>query len=275
MDTKDSDKDFTFSIEGKEYTISEKNDTSKSDNTKDSKKQTLHVPSLTIGAIISGICIAVVVFGIGDLTGSSSPLIEKQLPEEQVEPVQITMDTFFENGSPILGNPNAEITVIEFGDYQCHFCNVHFQNTEHKIFDKYVMTGKVNVIFKDYTIIGQDSVNAAHAAHCASDQGKFWEYHDILFSNWSGENNGWASGENILGFAKEIGLDMDEFVPAQPKYPSRQQHENTRQAKGVMGTEYNLVRSAFPDQPYEIRIHLGSHSSSCGCLEQEGSDHTA
>ena len=72
METKDSDKDFTFSIEGKDYTISEKKDSPKNN------KQTLHVPSLTIGAIISGICIAVVVFGIGDLSGTSEPLIEKQ-----------------------------------------------------------------------------------------------------------------------------------------------------------------------------------------------------
>ena len=112
METKDSDKDFTFSIEGKDYTISEKKDSPKNNN-----KQTLHVPSLTIGAIISGICIAVVVFGIGDLSGTSEPLIEKQLAEEQIKPVQITMETFFENSSPILGNPNAEITLVEFGDY--------------------------------------------------------------------------------------------------------------------------------------------------------------
>ena len=192
MEEKDSNNDFTFAIEGKEYTISEKNDISKNNTGKTTKKQTLHLPSLTIGAIISGICIAIVIFGIGDLSEPASPLVEKQLAEDKVKPVQITMETFFKNGSPILGNPNAEITVIEFGDYQCHFCNVHFQNTEHEIFDKYVMTGKVNVIFKDYTIIGQDSVNAAHAAHCASEQGKFWEYHDILFSNWGGENNGWG-----------------------------------------------------------------------------------
>ena len=76
METKDVDKDFTFSIEGKEYTISEKKDA-----IKENKKQTLHVPSLTIGAIISGICIAIVVFGVGDLAESSEPLIEKQLAE--------------------------------------------------------------------------------------------------------------------------------------------------------------------------------------------------
>ena len=48
-----------------------------------------------------------------------------------------------------LGNPNAEFTLVEFGDYQCHFCNVYFDNTENKIFENYVETGKVNV-FKDY-----------------------------------------------------------------------------------------------------------------------------
>jgi hypothetical protein len=73
MDTKDPNDDFTFSIEGKEYTISEK-----SDFLKNKQKQTLDVPSLTIGAIISGICIAVVFFGMGEFSGSSEPLIEKQ-----------------------------------------------------------------------------------------------------------------------------------------------------------------------------------------------------
>ena len=91
--------------------------------------------------------------------------------------------------------------MIEFGDYQCHFCNVYYHNTEHKIYEDYVVTGKVKIIFKDYTIIGPDSIRAAHAAHCASEQGKFWQYHNTLFNNWAGENNGWAGQDNILRFA--------------------------------------------------------------------------
>jgi len=67
------------------------------------------------------------------------------------------------------------------------------------------------MIFNDFTIIGPDSINAAHGTHCANDQGKFWEYHDILYNNWTGENNGWASSENLLKFAKEIELNIDHW----------------------------------------------------------------
>ena len=139
MTGKDSKENFTFSIEGKEYTISENNSSMKSN-----QKKTLHIPSLTIGAIISGICIAVIFFGTGDFSESSEPLIEKQLVNKSNNSKQVTIETFLENGSPILGNPNAKITLIEFGDYQCHFCNVYYHNTEHKIYENYVMTGKIN-----------------------------------------------------------------------------------------------------------------------------------
>ena len=131
---------------------------------------------------------------------------------EQVESAKITMDTFVSNGSPILGDPNAPITLVEFGDYQCHYCNVFFQTTEDDIIKNYVKTGKVKMIFKDYNIIGPDSINASHGAHCANEQGLFWEYHDILFSNWTGENNGWASARNLTIFAEEINADVDKWA---------------------------------------------------------------
>ena len=145
-------------------------------------------------------------------------IYDKSEPEPLVPPVQSvpplpssTLDIILGNGSPILGDPNAPITLVEFGDYQCHFCNVFFHSTEDDIIEEYVKKGKVRMIFKDYNIIGPDSINASHAAHCASDQELFWEYHDILYSNWSGENNGWAAFENLVIFAEEIGLDMQQW----------------------------------------------------------------
>ena len=139
-------------------------------------------------------------------------LIESAPKVEQMGPAKITMDTFVLNGSPILGDPNAPITLVEFGDYQCHYCNVFFQSIEKEIIKNYVETGKVKIIFKDYNIIGPDSINASHGAHCANEQELFWEYHDILYSNWTGENNGWASPSNLTMFAESIDADMDKWT---------------------------------------------------------------
>jgi len=169
----------------------------------------IHGPSLAIGATISAIVLVITFIGFDGISNPTELKIEPTPTVQQVGPAKITMNTFLANGSPILGNSNAPITLIEFGDYQCHFCNVFFHSIEGDILKNYVETGKVKMIFKDYNIIGPDSVNASHGAHCANDQGLFWEYHDILYSNWTGENNGWASSENLGKFAQEIGLDLD------------------------------------------------------------------
>jgi len=114
-------------------------------------------------------------------------------------------------GSPLLGSPNAPISMIEFGDYQCTNCHRYFTNTEHMILKAYMETGKVKIIFVDFPFIGPDSITAAQAAHCANDQGKYWEYHDELYSNWNGENTGWAVTDNLKKFASNIGLDQKIF----------------------------------------------------------------
>ena len=162
-------------------------------------------------------------FGLNGIFDESELAINPTPEMDSIGPTEITIGTFVENGSPVLGNPNASITLVEFGDYQCHYCNVFFQSIEKDIIKNYVETGKVKIIFKDYNIIGSDSVNASHGAHCANDQGLFWEYHDILYSNWTGENNGWASPENLTLFAEEINLDMDQCI----KWMNEKPHSKT------------------------------------------------
>ena len=124
---------------------------------------------------------------------------------------KVVMNLLTDNASPVLGSHDAPITMIEFGDYQCFYCNQFYHTVEPDIVKNYVNTGKVRMVFKDFVIIGQDSVNAAHAAHCAQEQGKFWEYHDALYNNWAGENTGWASSNNLLKFAQSIGLNDTQF----------------------------------------------------------------
>ena len=172
----------------------------------------IHAPSLAIGAIIASITITVVMFGLNSITDETGLSMEPTPKIQQVGPPKITLDTLVSNGSPILGDSNAPITLVEFGDYQCHYCHVFFDSIEEDIIKNYVETGKVKIIFKDYNIIGEDSVKASQGAHCASDQGSFWEYHDILYSNWTGENNGWASPSNLTMFAESIDADMDKWT---------------------------------------------------------------
>ncbi|HET9009425.1 MAG TPA: DsbA family protein [Nitrosarchaeum sp.] len=171
----------------------------------------IHAPSMAIGAGIASIAIIAAFLAFNTLGNEPELVVEPTPTIQESGPAKITAATFMENGSPILGDPNAPVTLVEFGDYQCYFCNQFFHTTEGELFKNYVETGKVKVIFKDYTIIGPDSVTAAHAAHCADEQGQFWKYHDTLYNNWNGENNGWASSENLLRFASDIGLDIDQF----------------------------------------------------------------
>ena len=170
----------------------------------------IHGPSLGIGAGIAVISILAAFFAMNTLVVSDQPLVLEEARDRDDESESFSGAVLTANGSPPLGDKNAPITLVEFGDYQCHFCNKFFHETEHAILENYVKTGKVKIIFKDYTIIGPDSITAALGAHCAEDQGKFWEFHDILYNKYTGENNGWASSENVKEFSKELGLD-DKF----------------------------------------------------------------
>ena len=171
----------------------------------------IHWPSLVIGAGIAVACIFCGVLMV-NMINSETTLVLDETPQKQTEIAKKqSLSLFTDNASPILGNPNAPITMIEFGDYQCTFCNKFFHETENPIITNYIKTGKVKVLFKDFIILGQDSRNAANAAHCANDQKLFWEYHSMLYNNWAGENTGWADLAHLHEFANTLGLDMDVF----------------------------------------------------------------
>jgi len=123
----------------------------------------------------------------------------------------LTISKLIEGGSPVLGDPNAPITILEWGDYQCTFCYKFHQETLNKIDEEFIKTNKVKIIFKDFPLNGPDSKLAAEATYCAHDQNKYWKYHNQLYENWSGERTGWITREALSGFAKIIDLDIEEF----------------------------------------------------------------
>jgi protein-disulfide isomerase len=113
-------------------------------------------------------------------------------------------------GAKAIGNNNAPISIIEFGDYQCPFCARFNQETKDELVSKYVDTGIVRFGFKDLIIndLPKDKLStlSAEASYCAAEQDKFWDYHDEVYRNSRGENTGWISNESLLGFANNMNM---------------------------------------------------------------------
>ena len=169
------------------------------------KTRYVHIPSVAIGA---GIAISCLVLGI-----FLANFIDMENPQFSADISNVSgPDILIRNGSPILGNVDAPLTLVEFGDYQCSFCKRHFDQTHDLIMKNYVKTNKVKILFKDLIVTpGRDSTHAAHATHCAKDQGMFWRYHYMLYNNWEGENTGWVTTDNLNKFAQSLDLDMNKF----------------------------------------------------------------
>lgn len=139
--------------------------------------------------------------------------LDRPVPEsDMMVKKSTTSPVFADTESPIQGSPDAEITLVEFGDYQCPRCKAWFVDTKPLIYDNYIQTGKVNMVFVDIAFIGDDSHSAAQASYCADDQGMYWEYHNMLYTSQSGPNSGWASVENLKMFASDMGLDAERFA---------------------------------------------------------------
>lgn len=113
--------------------------------------------------------------------------------------------------TPYLGSGTAKVTVVEYADYRCPFCERLFTTVLPDIKSKYIDTGEIKFIYQDFAFLGADSNTAAEASHCAADQNKFWQYHDYLFKNQGSESGDWASAVNEKIFAKTLGLNTTQF----------------------------------------------------------------
>jgi protein-disulfide isomerase len=116
---------------------------------------------------------------------------------------------------PGIGDANARVTIIEFGDYQCPSCRMFWDEVEPRLKKDYVDTGKVRFVFRDFPIvqIHPDSIMAAMAADCANDQGKYWQYHDKVFHEQLKGEGGLVrfKAADLKKWGKDIGLDAAKF----------------------------------------------------------------
>ena len=134
--------------------------------------------------------------------------------------------------APVQGDANAPVEIVMFGDFQCPSCKRFETETLPQIRSAYVDQGKVRFVWRNFEHYGEESVAAARAAHCAGEQGKFWEYHDTLYRNQRGIGSGAFSRSNLLAFAQELGLQSGGFTSCLDgiKYD------------GVLAGDYGLAR---------------------------------
>ncbi|MEK7519593.1 MAG: thioredoxin domain-containing protein [Patescibacteria group bacterium] len=156
-------------------------------------------------------------------------------------------------GWPAMGDPSASVVMVEYSDFACPFCNRFSQETLPSVKKDYIDKGKILFVYKDFTVVGGE--RAAEAAHCAQEQGKFWEYHDKLFSKSAQDKSQWANSEVHRGYARDLGLDEDAFLKCfeERRYEEMVALSNQEAAQnGGEGTPYFLIngKSIFGAQPY-------------------------
>jgi len=209
------------------------------------------------GIIFGGIITAIIIVIIASAAVSQSDTESLNLDMGRTHGTVTTA-----MGSPILGSESAPITIVEFGDYQCHQCFNWFHNTKDSIVENYIDTGKANLVFVDLAFLGRDSPKAAAATYCAEEQGKYWEYHDLLYNTQEGIDSGWANTERLKAFAFSLELDMELFDSCldSGKFSKRVQFNiNEAKKQGASGTPTFIIinsegqqQKLVGAQPYSV-----------------------
>jgi protein-disulfide isomerase len=161
----------------------------------------------------------------------------------------------------ILGDKDAPVTLFVFGDFQCSYCVKFFNDTEPLIRKNYVNAGKVKIVHKDLSFLGQASVDAAMAVKCAKDQSKYWEYHDALYET-SGEG-GSLNRATFEKIASNLGMNAENFLGCyDSKKYSDEIKEDSEEASRVMPQISTptvfingaMIQGAYPYANFETAI---------------------
>ncbi len=167
-------------------------------------------------------------------------------------------ENLIDGDDPVLGNQDAPVTVVEFADFQCPFCGRFSADAFPQIKEKYISTGKVKFVYRDYPLpfhpIAQP---AAEAGACANEQGKFWEYHDYIFAHQAD-----LSVPNLKAWAQGVELDAARFNNCfdSHKYSAEVKKDTADgQKAGVSGTPSTfingrLVVGAVPFEQFQSVI---------------------
>lgn len=201
------------------------------------------------GCLLAFCAVAALFSGIFFFT----PLFGKQVLAPVSDIVSIESNPRPQADNNSMGDPDAPIQIVEFGDFQCPYCERFAIETEPFLVKNYIETGKVYFTYRSAgnwvsrnTGSGRtESQDAAQTAYCAADQGQFWKMHDSLFANNRDvEDQGSFTSRRLVAIAENLGLDMKTFQACYDtgKYADqvKQDYEDAI-AAGVRGTPTFVV----------------------------------
>ena len=159
-----------------------------------------------------------------------------------IDPSSVVLDL---EGFPSLGEKDAPVLMVEFSDFTCPFCKRFVDETKGQIISEYIDKGLVRFVRKDFiTVGGQVGARAAEAAHCAGDQGKYWEYLKAMIARQAEDRANWSDVQIHSGYAKSIGLNNKDFLEClnSGKYSERVNTSTSEAAKfGATGTPHFFI----------------------------------
>ena len=206
------------------------------------EKQRKRLATLLI--IGGGVLLIVAVIVILGLSSNKKPSIT-------ATPIAITPISRPQTNGLAMGNPEAPVRIDLWEDFQCPRCAEFTRDVEKRLIDSYITQGQVYYIFHQYPFIdknvgGKESEQSANASMCANEQGRFWDYHDMIYANWNGEGEGAYSDTRLTSFAEMLGLDMKAYNSCFKVNKYKEQIDQDYQAgvaKGVNGTPSIFVNN--------------------------------
>jgi protein-disulfide isomerase len=183
------------------------------------------------------------------------------------KPVPVTADSFVtpvpqnwpQANGKVLGPASAKVVLQEFADFQCPYCRQFHDTVLPQIISQYVANGKVrleyhHLIVIDQNVGGTESRRAAEASECASAQGRFWDYFNLLFANQGTEGSGAFSDSRLKAFAGAVGLDSSQFnscLDSSQAAAAVRVDEALALSRGLNGTPSILVNGQLVQNPLD------------------------
>lgn len=213
--------------------------------------------------VLLGIVILGVIFFVLPGKNPTNNIVQQpgsQLPQVPAAPVQVS-----EDDDPVLGDKDAEVTIIEFSDYQCPFCRKFWQETLPSIDRDYISNGKVKLVYRDFPLGFHDgAVPYAQAANCAREEGgdeAYYEMHDKIFEEQNILDGGsvkstvpYVGAGTLKQWAKDLGYNIDSCLDSGKYADEIQKDLGEGSASGVQGTPGFFIngRPISGAQPYSV-----------------------